>query len=95
MLKDPGTYEIMTPQSVGGEARPIVVSDVDAFAELPDEVAVKVTPDEREVDSLAAALLRLTEDSASREAMSRAAVSAWGSRCSCARMFATASGCEM
>jgi glycosyltransferase involved in cell wall biosynthesis len=37
-------------------ARPLVVSDVDAFRELPDAVALKVPVDEREVDTLAAAL---------------------------------------
>ena len=39
--------------------RPLVVSDVGWFSELPDDVAVKVAPDEREVDALAAALERL------------------------------------
>jgi glycosyltransferase involved in cell wall biosynthesis len=42
-------------------AKPIVVSDVDAFRELPDDAAVKVAPDEREVESLAAALLALSD----------------------------------
>jgi glycosyltransferase involved in cell wall biosynthesis len=54
-------------------AKPIVVSDVDAFAELPDAVAVKIPPDEREVESLAAALLALVEDDVRRAAMSEAA----------------------
>jgi glycosyltransferase involved in cell wall biosynthesis len=54
-------------------AKPIVVSDVDAFGELPDEVAVKIAPDEREVDALAASLLRLAEDPGRAEAMSTAA----------------------
>jgi glycosyltransferase involved in cell wall biosynthesis len=54
-------------------AKPIVVSDVDAFAELPDDVAVKIAPDEREVDALAASLLRLIEDPGRAETMSTAA----------------------
>jgi glycosyltransferase involved in cell wall biosynthesis len=54
-------------------AKPIVVSDVDAFSELPDDVAVKIAPDEREVDALAAALLGLTEDPARARAMSETA----------------------
>jgi len=53
-------------------AKPIVVSDVDAFRELPDDVVVKIAPDEREVESLAAALLALA-DPARREALSAAA----------------------
>ena len=35
---------------------PLVVSDVGWFSELPDDVALKVAPDEREVDALVAAL---------------------------------------
>ena len=54
-------------------AKPIVVSDVDAFREFPDGVAVKVPPDEREVETLAAALVVLAEDRARRDAMSEAA----------------------
>jgi glycosyltransferase involved in cell wall biosynthesis len=54
-------------------AKPIVVSDVDAFSEFPDDVAVKIGPDEGEVDALAAALLALTEDPARSRAMSDAA----------------------
>jgi glycosyltransferase involved in cell wall biosynthesis len=41
--------------------KPLVVSDVDAFAELPDEAVLKVKPDEREVESLAAVLLLLAD----------------------------------
>ena len=51
-------------------AKPIVVSDVDAFRELPDDVAVKVAPDERERETLAAALLAVFADDARRGAMS-------------------------
>jgi hypothetical protein len=36
--------------------KPLVVSDVGWFAELPDDVAAKIAPDESEVDALAAAL---------------------------------------
>jgi glycosyltransferase involved in cell wall biosynthesis len=54
-------------------AKPLVVSDVDAFRELPDEVALKVAPDEREVETLAATLLLLADDPRRREAMSAAA----------------------
>ena len=38
-------------------AKPLIVSDVDAYGELPDGVVLKVAPDEREVESLAASLL--------------------------------------
>jgi glycosyltransferase involved in cell wall biosynthesis len=54
-------------------AKPIVVSDVDAFAELPDAVAVKVAPDEREVDALVASLVQLVEDPSLAARMSAAA----------------------
>jgi glycosyltransferase involved in cell wall biosynthesis len=54
-------------------AKPIVVSHADAFGELPDDVALKVAPDEREVETLAASLLELIEDPARRRAMSEAA----------------------
>ena len=47
---------------------PLVVSDAGWFAELPDDVAVKVTPDEGEVERLAAALeALLTRDDVRRE----------------------------
>jgi glycosyltransferase involved in cell wall biosynthesis len=54
-------------------AKPIVVSNVDAFAELPEDVAVKIAPDEREVDALAASLLQLVEDPSPAARMSAAA----------------------
>jgi glycosyltransferase involved in cell wall biosynthesis len=54
-------------------AKPLVVSDVDAFRELPDEAVLKVAPDEREVETLTAVLFALTEDPARREALSDAA----------------------
>jgi glycosyltransferase involved in cell wall biosynthesis len=54
-------------------AKPLIVSDVDAFRELPDDVVLKVAPDEREVETLTAALLALADDPARREAFSEAA----------------------
>jgi len=53
--------------------RPLVVSDVGWFSELPDTVAVKVAPDEREVETLAAELERLLADDQALAAMSIAA----------------------
>jgi glycosyltransferase involved in cell wall biosynthesis len=53
--------------------RPLVVSDVGWFSELPDDVAVKVAPDEREIEALAGELARLLGDHAVRNAMSAAA----------------------
>jgi glycosyltransferase involved in cell wall biosynthesis len=54
-------------------AKPLVVSDVDAFREFPDDVVVKVAPDEREAESLAAVLLLLAGAADRRAAMSEAA----------------------
>ena len=53
--------------------KPLVVSDVGWFAELPDAAAVKVAPDEHEVDALHAALEQLTGDEALRRSMGEAA----------------------
>jgi glycosyltransferase involved in cell wall biosynthesis len=53
---------------------PLVVSDVGWFSELSDTVAVKVAPDEREVETLAAELERLLGDDAARQAMGAAAL---------------------
>ncbi|MGH3141649.1 MAG: glycosyltransferase family protein, partial [Gaiellales bacterium] len=53
---------------------PLVVSDVGWFSELPDTVAVKVAPDEREVETLAAELERLLRDHAARYSMGAAAL---------------------
>jgi hypothetical protein len=53
---------------------PLVVSDVGWFSELPDTVAVKVAPDEREVETLAAELERLLGDDAARQAIGDAAL---------------------
>ena len=54
-------------------AKPLIVSDVDAYGELPDDVVLKVAPDEREVESLAASLLLLADDPARRASFSEAA----------------------
>jgi glycosyltransferase involved in cell wall biosynthesis len=53
--------------------RPLVVSDLGWFGELPDEVALKV-PVEREVDTLSAALELLASNEEARRAMSEAAL---------------------
>ena len=53
--------------------KPLVVSDVGWFAELPDDAALKVPVDEREVETLAAALELLAADGGVRDAMSAAA----------------------
>ena len=54
--------------------KPLVVSDVGWFSELPDEVALKVPVDEREVETLVAALELLASDAGARVAMGEAAV---------------------
>jgi glycosyltransferase involved in cell wall biosynthesis len=53
---------------------PLVVSDVGWFADLPDEVALKIPVDEREVDVLTAELARLVADADLRARMSSAAL---------------------
>jgi glycosyltransferase involved in cell wall biosynthesis len=52
--------------------RPLVVSDVGWFSELPDAVAVKVAPDEHEVQRLSEELERLAKDETARRAMGEA-----------------------
>jgi glycosyltransferase involved in cell wall biosynthesis len=54
--------------------RPVVVSDVGWFGELPDEVALKVPVDAQEAETLYAALELLARDPAVRETMSTAAL---------------------
>ena len=54
--------------------RPLVVSDVGWFSELPDTVAVKVMPDEREVETLAGELQRLLVDDETLRSMGNAAL---------------------
>jgi glycosyltransferase involved in cell wall biosynthesis len=53
--------------------RPLVVSDVGWFAELPDAVALKVPVDEHEVETLVAALRLLADEPAVRTEMGAAA----------------------
>ncbi|MCS7007180.1 MAG: glycosyltransferase family 4 protein, partial [Gaiellaceae bacterium] len=53
--------------------KPLVVSDVGWFSELPAEVALRVPVDETEVETLAASLTLLVERADVREAMGRAA----------------------
>ena len=55
--------------------KPLVVSDVGWFSELPDSVAVRVPVDEFEVETLAAVLERLAEDDGLRARMGAAASS--------------------
>jgi hypothetical protein len=50
----------------------LIVSDVGWFAELPDDAAIKVAPDEQEAEAVADALERLS-DPATRETMGSAA----------------------
>ncbi len=54
-------------------ARPVVVSDVGSFAELPDDVAIKIPVDEREVDALTDALRRLASNADERRQRGAAA----------------------
>jgi glycosyltransferase involved in cell wall biosynthesis len=54
--------------------KPVVVSDVGWFAELPDEVALKVPVGAGEAETLHAALELLARDERVREAMGRAAL---------------------
>ena len=59
--------------------KPLVVSDVGWFSELPDEVAVKVPVDEHETEALVHALERLASDAGYRERMGKAAAD-WARR---------------
>src|SRR5688572_2858932 len=54
--------------------KPVVVSDVGWFSELPDSVALKVPVDAGETDILYAALELLARDESAREAMAAAAL---------------------
>jgi glycosyltransferase involved in cell wall biosynthesis len=56
-----------------GHGVPLIVSDVDAFSELPDSVAIKVPVTPREVDSLVVALSALARQKGLRLQMGRAA----------------------
>src|SRR5262249_16060201 len=53
--------------------KPLVVSDVGWFSELPDEVALKIPVGESELDALTEALALLAADGRRRAEMSRAA----------------------
>jgi glycosyltransferase involved in cell wall biosynthesis len=53
--------------------RPLVVSDVGWFSELPGSVAAKVAPNEREVETLAAVLESLADSAELRGEMGKAA----------------------
>jgi glycosyltransferase involved in cell wall biosynthesis len=53
---------------------PLVVSDIGWFSELPDVVALKVTPDDREAEVLAGALERVAADEELRHGMGLDAV---------------------
>jgi glycosyltransferase involved in cell wall biosynthesis len=59
--------------------KPIVVSDVGWFSELPDEVAVKVPVDDHETEALVQALERLVGDPGYRERLGRSAAN-WARR---------------
>jgi glycosyltransferase involved in cell wall biosynthesis len=48
--------------------RPTIVSDVDGFAELPDDCVIKIRQDESEVEQLVAALRQLILDPSTRAA---------------------------
>ena len=54
--------------------KPLIVSDVGWFAELPDEVALKVPVDESEAQTLAVALATLAGDAEARAARGAAAL---------------------
>ena len=54
--------------------KPVVVSDVGWFAELPDEVALRIPVDARETETLYAALELLARDDDARRSMSAAAL---------------------
>jgi glycosyltransferase involved in cell wall biosynthesis len=60
--------------------RPLVVSDVGWFSELPDEVALKIPVESLEIETLFAALELLVSDERAREAMSASAAEYVGSR---------------
>jgi glycosyltransferase involved in cell wall biosynthesis len=54
--------------------KPVIVSDTGWFAELPDEVALKIPVGDGEVDALHAALELIARDDGARAAMSSAAL---------------------
>lgn len=54
-------------------AKPVIVSNVGSFSELPDSASIKIFVDEDEVDNLTSALNRLAGSKALRDEMGRAA----------------------
>jgi glycosyltransferase involved in cell wall biosynthesis len=54
--------------------RPLIVSDVGWFSELPHNVARRVSPNEYEIDNLTSAMIDLSRDPVRRDAMSEAAL---------------------
>ena len=58
-----------------GVGRPLVVSDVGWFSELPDGVVAKIPVDESEVEALTGVLRRLSADRELRDRMGEAAKS--------------------
>ena len=54
--------------------RPLIVSEVGWFSELPSDVAIRIRPGEYEIGDLATAMLELARDSARRSVMSAAAL---------------------
>jgi glycosyltransferase involved in cell wall biosynthesis len=57
-----------------GLGKPTIVSDVGWFAELPDEVALKIPADAREIENLATVLELLASSEAARQSMHVAAL---------------------
>lgn len=53
--------------------RPVVVSNVGEFAAMPDDCVIKIEQDSNEVEALASALLRLSQEPMAREAYGGAA----------------------
>ena len=53
--------------------RPLIVTDTGWFAEIPDEIAIRVAPDADEAEALAAAMRSLADDHTRRERMGAAA----------------------
>jgi hypothetical protein len=56
--------------------KPLVVSDIGWFSELPDAVAAKVPVDDREIEALAGVLERISGDDGLRRRMGEAAADA-------------------
>ena len=65
---------------------PTLVSDVDAFAELPDAACAKITPAAQEAELLATWITRLAEDTSLRAEMGRHAVDYIADACAPSRV---------